>query len=899
MALEKTGLQAVIEGMGGFRSSAGEINKTYDRLSTGSERAAGRMSRMGDIAKTAIGFAVGTVAVSAVKSLTSGLGDLVTSAAPLVDMEASFDRLAKTYEIDSGLMMEAMRNAAKGTIADSSLIESANKALIGSGQELGKEFGESLPKLLEMARASAKATGQDVGFLFESLVLGIKRSSPLIIDNTGLQLKVGAATEKYAAALGITVEEMTAEQKQIALLNATLEAGAGMVEAMGDEQLTTAERMAQLRATTQNLKDEIGKALLPVLQGFLNLILPIAQKLSGVLVPAIEKAVGWITGMADTIGSLWDAFAVFQEWGLDAAIEQIGETLWAAFGPGVGRLFYDIADAVRPAIVLFQDLWGAVGAFREWGLDAAIEQIGETLWETFGPETGRLFYDMVERVREFGAGILETFSQVWPLIKTVAQDAFAGVIEGVQWFMGIIRTNFETLLPPLIDLFATIVGKIPIVAQTVVGWFEENWPRIQAIFATVWTAIQSIVDFVLPYVRDIIVSAFAFVKGWVDENWPLIQSTITTILDIILAAVERVLGLIRQFWEAHGVRIIRMVWDAYEVIKQTVLTALDAVLGIVKVAMLLIHQDWEGAWLEIQRIARVVWETIQEITRFAMDTICSLFEMVLPTLQTLWQNAWEWIKEASGKAWEWIKEASSAAMTYLKLLVGLGMESIKGTIGRAWEWIVRAVGVAWERVKQASASAMTSIKLLFGQGWESVKNTVGRAWESIKGLVRQGIEAAKDAIRGGFGAFSDLGRQLIEALVRGVRQAAGRVAAAATEVVRAAIDAAKRALHIGSPSRVFLEMGENITVGMAEGILKQLPGLQDTMRKMASDLTVQARTSLTQVPAAAMVSPVTAGASYNRSYSQTFNFQANYGETQSPVTLKQDLEAMMIRYRMG
>ena len=84
--------------------------------------------------------------------------------------------------------------------------------------------GKGLAGLMDIARAQARATGQDVNYLFDSLVMGVKRGTPLLIDNTGLVLKVSDANERFARSLGKTVGALTAE-KQIALLNATLEAG--------------------------------------------------------------------------------------------------------------------------------------------------------------------------------------------------------------------------------------------------------------------------------------------------------------------------------------------------------------------------------------------------------------------------------------------------------------------------------------------------------------------------------------------------------------------------------------------------------------------------------------------------------------------------------------------------
>lgn len=63
-----------------------------------------------------------------------------------------------------------------------------------------------------------------------------------------------------------------------------------------------------------------------------------------------------------------------------------------------------------------------------------------------------------------------------------------------------------------------------------------------------------------------------------------------------------------------------------------------------------------------------------------------------------------------------------------------------------------------------------------------------------------------------------IGSDMIAGLVDGIMGAAGSVLSAITGVVGGAIDAAKAALGISSPSKVFAEIGENTGAGMAKGV---------------------------------------------------------------------------------
>lgn len=220
-------------------------------------------------------------AVAGIGAVTAALGKLALKAAPLEGIGMAFDRMAERANVSLG----ALRQAAAGTISDFELMRQANVALTGAGVEFGQEFGKALPQLLEGARAAARATGQDVNFLFNSLVTGVKRSSPLLIDNTGIVLKLGEANQKLADDLGVSVAALTAEQKQIAILNATTEAAGRLADEMGLSTLTTAERIAGFTATLKNAGDQIGLALTPDVGRLIGMLNDLAQS---ALVPIVN-----------------------------------------------------------------------------------------------------------------------------------------------------------------------------------------------------------------------------------------------------------------------------------------------------------------------------------------------------------------------------------------------------------------------------------------------------------------------------------------------------------------------------------------------------------------------------------------------------------------------------------
>lgn len=271
---------------------------------------------------------VGSVLVAAVGVATAAIGGFFAVAnrgAPLVGLRDSFDRLTASIGVSADAMLGRLRTAARGTVSDFDLIRQANVALAGAQGEFGRQFGEALPRILEIARVQARATGQDVDFLFSSLVSGVKRASPMLIDNTGLVLKLGAANEAMAAAVGVTVEQLTEEQKQIAILNALLESGATAVSTLGAANETAAEKMARAQASISNIFDTIGVALQPLL----NAILDIVNTALSAIATFVSNAAPYIQAIAQIVAEMLVP--------VQAGIDSIAETL---NNPDTPRAFF-------------------------------------------------------------------------------------------------------------------------------------------------------------------------------------------------------------------------------------------------------------------------------------------------------------------------------------------------------------------------------------------------------------------------------------------------------------------------------------------------------------------------------------------------------------------------------
>jgi hypothetical protein len=409
MALPKIGLQAVLEGYAPFTKAVDTINKKIDETSKKTKEAAknasplsgvldkvglsaenlkDKVSQLTGINRQAIdgileitqafgpmGIAIGAAAIGAV-ALGAAFIALGNRGAALIPLADSFDNLTASVGLSSKALLVDLRKAANGTVSDFDLIRRANLALVGTSGEFGKAFGKALPSVLASARSAAKATGQDVDFLFQSLVSGIKRASPRLIDNTGIVLKLSEANETLAQQLGKSVDQLTLEEKQIAILNATVAAGEALTASLGDQVESNSEKLARSQAIITNTFDTLAVSVQPAfgtVVDIVNRILTQFQTLATALAPIIGAVASVIT---DVLGGAVTSILDFIQPVIDAFV---------SFLPYIAILFQGIANIVHGAVQFIGNVVRGISTFLQdvaqklFGID--ITNLGKNLFE--------------------------------------------------------------------------------------------------------------------------------------------------------------------------------------------------------------------------------------------------------------------------------------------------------------------------------------------------------------------------------------------------------------------------------------------------------------------------------------------------------------------------------------
>lgn len=293
----------------------GDLSKKVDELTKENKKYA---STAKDIKKVSDGYSELSNTVKTVAGAMASLGvamkavDYAKLASDAEQAQTAFSSIMQSMGLDAETEFNRIKAASEGLISDKALYEATTKAV-----SLGVPF-EKIGDLMEVAKVKAKDMGISLTQAFSDIATGIGRGSPMILDNLGLTIKLAEGNKKYADSLGITVDQMTAQQNTMALTNQVIEAGAEAITRYADAGETSAEKFQKLDAQLENTKVLIGQKLLPLVAEITDKMLKFIESLDEAdwdkFASGVDTAGSALGGLMSILGKSAEGWQKVGEW---------------------------------------------------------------------------------------------------------------------------------------------------------------------------------------------------------------------------------------------------------------------------------------------------------------------------------------------------------------------------------------------------------------------------------------------------------------------------------------------------------------------------------------------------------------------------------------------------------
>lgn len=410
-----------------FENTSKTLNpELYDILKQKLQEVSSRMAELKQNAKSfgelaasdqANGMLYGNMMTKAAELFGSYAQGFKDSIKELIDggleMAETADGVTKAFkDMDQPDLLENLRKATKNTVNDVQLMTAAVQA---------NDFRiplEDLGKYLQFAQLKAQQTGQSVEYMTDSIVTGLGRKSPLILDN-----------------LGISAAEISEKTKETGdFMKAVAEIVDTQLAKAGETYISAADRAAQKTVELENAQKALGDEILPLKEQWDDAYADMQLNTISLISWCVKHQ-----GVVKTLGILLAAFTVVAIATSNAIKSNIVVTKGAAAaqqawnvicatGTGLLKLLQAGFYLLTGRVTLAKNAWAAMNATMKasvFGLIAAgVTVLSLKLWDMHKKqkEAAASAKELETMERDLNAQVNEQTAKVKQLNETMRNE---------------------------------------------------------------------------------------------------------------------------------------------------------------------------------------------------------------------------------------------------------------------------------------------------------------------------------------------------------------------------------------------------------------------------------------------------------------------------------------------
>ena len=382
-------------------------------------------------------------------------------------------------------------------------------------------------------------------------------------------------------------------------------------------------------------------------------------------------------------------------------------------------------------------------------------------------------------------------------------EAFGAIGSAISGILDTIALAFMYLNAPILIVIAAVTAVIGVLV-----WLWNTNESVRNALTNAWDVISTTIGGAIQSVIDWFIQLYDNIMQTIEPLIPIFQQFgdfINQILGVVVVqAINFLVEAFKGLWLAVSV--------IFTAIGAIVSSVIQIIVGLFTAFIQLITGDFSGALQTLQNtftnVLNTIWGAVQSIFSQISNFIFASLNSILGTSISSWSQIWSSTTQFLSQIWSsvtnWFSRVASS--------VGNGMR-------QAWSHVV-SVGSQWvSAIVNAMSNFVSSVINGFSNAVSQVQGGMQRAYRTIINFVSQFASAGMDLMRG---------------LVRGIMDGMKWVVDAARNVARSAVNAAKNALGIHSPSRVFKTIGAYTMEGMHLGMNTEGSKVIDLASSIAS-----------------------------------------------------------------
>ncbi len=408
--------------------------------------------------------------------------------------------------------------------------------------------------------------------------------------------------------------------------------------------------------------------------------------------------------------------------------------------------------------------------------------------------------DMANTLSSTLSGALKQLSSAWEGLQYDLGDT-TGVLTKIVNGLTLLVRWLKSLPGPVKQIIVTLALLAATIGPTllIIGKMIQAWVKMKETIG-------------------ILKSGFGLLRG--------VLSGLPSVFGIIQGAVSTVGGALSSLWAVLMANPIILVIG--------IIAALVATFIYFWNTSESFRQFWINLWETIKTAAVNAWNTIGT---FFTTTVPQWISNIGTWFSQLPETIWYWLCFAIAYAVLWVGQMAQKAYEAGSKFVQNAITFIQQLPGKVWTWLTTTISRvgSWasqmaSRAQQAGSRFLNNVSIFIrqlpGRVWSFLVSTIARVISFATQFAQKGTQAAqtfKNNIINGISSLPSrmvsIGSNIIHGIISGITSAAGSLFSTMQNIASRALNAAKGALGIHSPSRIFRdEIGKMIPKGVTVGI---------------------------------------------------------------------------------
>ena len=541
------------------------------------------------------------------------------------------------------------------------------------------------------------------------------------------------------------------------------------------------------------------------------------------------------------------------------------------------------ADSIKAMGILVNGTEGELEGFTNelYNSEGAAKSMAEAL-------NNNLKGDITKLKSAFGELQLQIADRLTPVLRNLAQ----GLTNVINWFNNL-SPAAQNVIMAIVGIAAAI-GPMLLLVSKVMTSFQGMYKGIQLIgkgFGLLKSGFET-VQIVLMYVGDFImatvVPAFQALWGVIVAN-PIV-AVIAVIAALVAAFIycwNNVEGFKEFFvnaWESikqAASQAAEWIGQAIDNIVQWFQTLPERISQWLQTTIQNVQQWCSDMWSKaveagsqfvegvinfITSLPERIWFLLCFVISYVVLWTAQMIQNAIQAGQQFVQNVVQFIQELPGKIWNFLTDAWNKTKTWATNMWNTAKETGTNFLqaivqfftqlpGKVWNFLVNC----WNKAKtwasnMASAARQAGQQFLsnvvdfitqlpgrvasfLSQCWNRAVSWASQMGQAGANAARQLVSRVTSGLAGLPGKMASVGRSIVQGIINGVSGAAGRLFNKMRSIAKSALESAKSALGINSPSKVFRDVvGRSIPEGIAVGVVKSEDEAIKSIDDMTADL---------------------------------------------------------------